>query len=111
VLDALVQALGGPSGPTIDDLLAWTSRTLDTRGGAERRDAEIVRWSGDIVDALVRAAGPLGLLETAGPELKDYDAVVVLGGATTGNELRTTLVKDLMDGGLRVVSISQKYSR
>jgi hypothetical protein len=105
VLDALVRALGGPPGATIDDLLAWTTQTFDTRAGGERRDAEPVSWSSEIVDALVQAAGPLGLLATAGPELPAYDGVLVLGGATTGNELRTALVKDLVDGGLRIGEI------
>jgi len=105
VLDAVVRALGGPPGATIDELLAWTSQTLDTRSGAERRDAEPVIWSSEVIDALVRAAGPLGLLATPTPELEAYDGLVLLGGATTGNELRTALVKDLVDGGLRVEEI------
>ena len=104
-LDALVEALGGPPGATIDELLAWSSQTLDTHAGAERRDAEPVRWSGNTVEALIRAAGPLGLLASADPELDAYDSVVVLGGATTGNELRTALIKDLVDRGLRVGEI------
>jgi hypothetical protein len=104
-LHALVRALDGPPGATIDELLAWTSQTLDTRSGAERRDAEPVMWSSEVLDALVRAAGPLGLLATPTLELEAYDSVVVLGGATTGNELRTALVKDLVDGGLRVEEI------
>jgi hypothetical protein len=102
VLDALVKAMGGTSDATVDELVAWTAQTLDTRAGAERRDAEPVNWSGEIVDALVRAAGPLGLLATAAPELAAYDGVLVLGGATTGNELRTALVRNLVDEGLRV---------
>lgn len=101
-LSTLVRAMGGPAGATIDELVAWTSQTLDTRAGAERRDAQRVMWNIEIVDALIRAAGPLGLLATAVPELMAYDSVVVLGGATTGNELRTALIKDLVDGGLRV---------
>ena len=102
VLDALVKAMGATSDATVDELVAWTAQTLDTRAGAERRDAEPVNWSGEIVDALVRAAGPLGLLATAAPELAAYDGVLVLGGATTGNELRTALVRNLVDEGLRV---------
>jgi hypothetical protein len=104
-LEALVETLGGPPSGGIDRLLAWTSETLDTRAGAERRDAASVKWEERAVDALVSAAGPLGLLATAKPSLSAYGGALILGGATTGNELRTAFVRDLVEGSLRIGEI------
>jgi hypothetical protein len=45
----------------------------------------------------------------AGPardHLTGHDTAVILGGATAGNELRTELVRDFLDGGLRIGEIS-----
>jgi len=38
--------------------------------------------------------------------LTGHDTAVILGGATAGNELRTELVRDFLDGGLRIGEIS-----
>jgi hypothetical protein len=100
-LNVLVEAMGGPVGGSIEEVEAWALSNLDTRGGLERRDAPRARLNPEIVEQLIRAAGPLGLLNARDPELRAYDCVVVLGGATTGNELRTAFVKDLIDRGLR----------
>jgi hypothetical protein len=98
----LITALGGPS-PATQDLEAlawWSGRTLDTRRGAERWDAIPATWATDQLRALLSAAGPLGLLETAAPRRASYGITVVLGGATTGNRLRTALARDLASHGV-----------
>lgn len=100
----LTAALGGPS-PAPHDLGAlatWSANVLDTRRGAERRDAAPTTWTSDQIRALLLAAGPLGLLETTAPCRPSYDLMVLLGGATTGNRLRTTLARDLVSRGLDV---------
>jgi hypothetical protein len=104
-LRALVAAMGGPSANS-DDLVAWSSHTLDTRGGGERRDARPTTWDDDITDALVAAAGPLGLLATAQPSLPRYECALLLGGATTGNELRTAYVDELLKTGVALDEIA-----
>lgn len=103
-LAQLTAALGGPNPATQDlgALATWSANVLDTRRGAERRDAAPTAWTTDQVRALLSAAGPLGLLETTAPRRPSYDVMVLLGGATTGNRLRTTLARDLVNRGLDV---------
>jgi hypothetical protein len=90
-----VEALEGPSPATPEQLLRWSSATLDTRQGTERHDALAVAWKPSRVGAILAAAGPLGLIETAAPQRRRYDATLVLGGTTTGNRLRTRLAASL----------------
>lgn len=101
-LQRLTAALGGPSPATQDreTLVKWSARILDTRRGAERRDAIPTTWTTDQVRGLLSAAGPLGLLETAAPCRASYEVTVLLGGATTGNRLRTALARDLASRGV-----------
>jgi hypothetical protein len=93
----LVDDLGGPtpSVEALDQLRAW-SAALDTRGGAERRDAPPVTIQDQTRAALITAAQPLGLLCTAPATRDQYDLVVVLAGATTGNQRRTQLAHDTL---------------
>lgn len=101
-LQRLTAALGGPS-PAAQDLGAlvrWSATILDTRRGAERRDAVPTTWTTDQIRALLSAAGPLGLLETAEPCRPSYDITILAGGATTGNRLRTALARDLLSRGV-----------
>jgi hypothetical protein len=69
----------------IEALARWNARTLDTRRGAERRDAIPATWTRDQIRALLSATGLLGLLETAAPCRASYEITVLLGGATTDN--------------------------
>jgi hypothetical protein len=84
-----------PSPPIRDceALVEWSRRILDTRRGAERRDAIPTTWTPEHIRELLSAAGPLGLLHTAAPCRAAYDMTVLLGGATTGNRLRTALAR------------------
>jgi hypothetical protein len=101
-LGELMTALGGPpAGSPPAALQAWTAANLDTRGGAERRDAPSINWRSAWSEALVRAAAPLGLITTAPPSQSFYDAALVLGGATTGNRLRVALTHQLISSGCR----------
>jgi hypothetical protein len=103
-LDDLVRRLDGPRGAPADrdSLLLWSAATLDTRDGAERREAAPVTWSDVWVQALLDAAAPLGLTFTSPPLRTDYDVALILGGATTGNRLRIALARKLVDAGARV---------
>jgi hypothetical protein len=103
-LGALVSRLDGPLAAIADipALLRWSSATLDTRAGAERRDAARAQWSERWVRALLDAGDSLGLMRTAQPSQNSYDAVVILGGATTGNRLRVAMASGLMRSGLRI---------
>ena len=100
----LALELGGPS-PSLApdelaDIVAWSRKVFDTRAGAERPEVA-ERSFDDRTRAAVRAAaGPLGLLDTRSPSLDEYGVTVVLGGTTTGNVLRTRLVRTLRDHGL-----------
>lgn len=101
-LQQLTAAFGGPS-PAAQDLGAlatWSATVLDTRRGAERRDAVPATWTTDQIRALLSAAGPLGLLNTAEPCRPSYGITVLFGGATTGNRLRTALARDLVSRGV-----------
>jgi hypothetical protein len=102
----LVDALGGPAVVDVDRdlpaLVEWSSRTLDTRMGAERQAAAPVTFPDSQVAALLSAAGPLGLLRTQAPILPHYDITVVLGGTITGNELRTKLAEDFASTGIGI---------
>lgn len=80
--------------------LNWTTDTLDTRRGAERHQAAAAGFGPAAAAALIDAAGPLGLLETAPPALPGYDATVVLGGTVTGNRLRVALAASLPLAGV-----------
>lgn len=98
----LIAALGGPD-PTVQDLGAlvrWSANVLDTRRGAERRDAIPTIWPSDQARALMSTAGPLGLLETAEPCRSAYEITILAGGATAGNRLRTGLARDLLNRGV-----------
>lgn len=94
-LRALAETLGGPSTDATEELLRWSETLFDTRRGVERRDALAVTWDRAHVDAILTAAGPLGLLNTAGPQRDSYDATLLLGGTTTGNRMRTRLAASL----------------
>jgi hypothetical protein len=87
----VLQAAGGPRPcglAGIAPLEAWTATHFDRRRGKERHEA-VAEPLGDLVErALLDAAGPLGLLGTAGPRHGRYDLVIVLGGTVTGNRLR-----------------------
>ena len=80
-----------PSGPKGDDLLLWSHLHLETRRGRERRESAEVLFPPKVRPRLLEAAGALGLLATRGHSSNGYDAVVILGGATTGNALRAEL--------------------
>lgn len=97
-LKQLTAAFGAPRPVTqnLGALTRWSASIFDTRRGAERREATPATWTTDQIRALLSAAGPLGLLETAGPRRSSYEITVLLGGATTGNRLRTALASDLM---------------
>lgn len=101
-LERLTTALGGPSPDTYDleALTTWSANTLDTRRGTERRDSVPTTWTRDQIKALLSAAGPLGLLETAEPHRAAYAATILVGGATTGNRLRSALARDLANRGV-----------
>ncbi len=93
-LHALVEAAGGLDARRVNDpeaLRAWSSTHLDTRGHAERRDARAATIPDSIRTPLIDAAHGLGLLKTSDASASNYQAIVILGGATTGNALRTEL--------------------
>jgi hypothetical protein len=97
-LHALVDAYRGyedkPRGDT-RIIVAWSTRFLDTRGKAERRDAPPICVPDRAKGPLLSAGRALGLLSTPPPSAHRYQAIVVLGGATTGNVLRTELAADV----------------
>ena len=101
-LRRLVRALGGPTNTTLGAMARWSAATLDTRRGAERHDAGPVGWSDEQVNAVLTAAAPLGLLETASPQQPAYDATLLLGGTTTGNRLRTQLAAGVAAKGVEI---------
>jgi hypothetical protein len=105
---ALVDVVRHFSGPayrgTEEDLAAlvkWSRTTLDTRGGGERQSAPRVTFATEQVAALIASAGPLGLLETAPPSLRQYDLAAVLGGTAFGNARRTDYLAQALAAGLR----------
>jgi hypothetical protein len=93
----LAACLGGPeldgSVGSLHAFREWTAATLDTRGGAERREARPLALPERRQRLVIEAAGPLGLLSTADPTRDSYDAIVILGAATTGNKLRAELAR------------------
>lgn len=101
-LQRLVATFGGPTSAAQDlgNLAKWSAGVLDTRRGTERRDSIPTTWTKEQIRALLSAAGPLGLLETAKPRCSSYGATLLLGGATTGNRLRTELARDLLSEGV-----------
>lgn len=101
-LRRLTAALGEPSRPTQDlqALVKWSARILDTRGGAERRDTIPTTGTKTRFEGCYRLRGALGLLKTADPCRASYEVAVLLGGATTGNRLRTALARDLASRGV-----------
>jgi hypothetical protein len=102
----LITRLSGPCVTSLEgdlaDLLAWSTRTLDTRGGGERQDASPAGYNSGQISALLEAAGPLGLLSTPPPFLPGYDLTIILGGTVTGNELRVSLARTIAASGIRL---------
>jgi hypothetical protein len=93
-LHALIDAVGGLDASLASDreaLRGWSSTHLDTRGHAERRDAPAATIPVSVRTPLIDAAHALGLLATSDASASYYQAIIVLGGATTGNALRTEL--------------------
>jgi hypothetical protein len=93
-LQALIEAVGGLDTRSVNDpeaLRRWSSTHLDTRGHAERRDAQATTIPSSIRTSLIDAAHTLGLRATSDASISSYQAIVILGGATTGNALRTEL--------------------
>jgi hypothetical protein len=105
---ALVDVVRCFSGPayrgTMDDvpaLVEWSRTTLDSRGDGERQAAPSSTFSREQVETLIASAGPLGLLETPPPALKQYDIAAVLGGTAVGNALRTDYITRALAAGLQ----------
>ena len=88
-----------------DELVTWSGSVLDTRDGHERRDAPTVKWTAQHVQAIIEAARDLGLLATDPPQRSGYAVTLILGGAATGNRLRTQFVHDLESAGVGVGTI------
>ena len=101
-LAELTAGLGGLNPSPLDAraLLDWSAANLDTRKGAERRDARAAEWDAGWIELLLAVAAPLGLIETAPPGLRAYDTGLILGGATTGNRLRTEFAAHLVQSGV-----------
>lgn len=97
-LTDLVSKLGGPviSLGHLDQVCAWSAATLDTRRGRERWDVPPVEHLRAASVEVLAAAEALGLLQTPPPQDRAYDLVVVLGGSTTGNRLRTDLARAIL---------------
>jgi hypothetical protein len=97
-LGALIHAFGGPTvsddKASLQELRSWSAKNFDKRQGVERRDSPSAQLTENQQQILIMAARPLGLLGTAAPTATDYDAIVVLAGATTGNRLRTVLANE-----------------
>ena len=105
-LSRLLHALGGPIvgdfRQDLLDLVQWSSDVLDTRRGSERQAVTPVALEDSHIGALVDAAGPLGMLHTPPPSLPRYDMTVVLGGTTTGNDLRARFAAELAVDGIAI---------
>lgn len=97
-LRAIVRAGEGPP-PTAPaaDLLTWSTRVLDTRRGHERHLAPEAQLSPPLREALFEHAPRLGLTATHAPALDRYDDLLVLGGTTTGNQLRVELARTVVN--------------
>jgi hypothetical protein len=104
-LGQVVRAFGFGESLDPEQLAAWSAAVLDTRQGHERREAPPVDWDTTRVKAVVEAAGQLGLMVTDWPALSAYTTTVILGGAATGNRLRTQLVRDLQARGVDVGTV------
>jgi hypothetical protein len=110
-LRILIEAVGGLDAGSVGDLRAlrtWSSTYLDTRGRAERRDAPTAAIPSLVRAPLIGAAQQLGLIATAGASTGDYQAIVILGGATTGNALRAELAARTAEraGGWTLVALT-----
>ena len=96
--DLIAQA-GGPI-PSIDhlqDLRTWSQHYFDTRHGAERHDTDRFVHPPAVIEALVDAAEPLGLMHTPPATRSAYDTLVILAGTATGNRLRTALAHSVLE--------------
>lgn len=112
-IPALVAATGDgePSSlRDLDPLLAWSYRNLDTRGGAERRESPPVSTPLSLQGPILKAARALGLLATDEPSATTYDVIAILGGATTGNALRSELAARVARrvGGWQLVGLASE---
>lgn len=105
-LSRLLNALGGPvvrnDREDLLELVEWSTDVLDTRRGSERQAATPVVLQDSHTAALVDAAGPLGMLNTPPPSLPRYDITIVLGGTTTGNNLRARFAAALSVDGIGI---------
>jgi hypothetical protein len=97
-LKALARAIGGlddASAHTHESLRAWSHTHLDTRANNERRQAPVVTIDENLRPRLLQAANTLGLLATAPASAVNHQVIVILGGATTGNALRSALAAEV----------------
>jgi hypothetical protein len=97
VLDAFGAQAESPQ--NLSKLREWSTQHLDSRAGGERHEARPMEYTPEQIRTLHQAAGPLGLLQTAGPSEAAYDLTVVLGGTVTGNEVRAGFTFSLSDSG------------
>jgi hypothetical protein len=103
-LITVLMAFGFDGDPSdeVRRLSEWSWNILDTRGGSERHLASDVEFQDDQIDALISAAGPLGLLSTRKATKSEYDVVIVLGGTSKGNLRRARLAKHLIDNEVAI---------
>jgi hypothetical protein len=106
---ALAQLLADLGGPKLQDaeqdieaVATWAASRLDTRSGQERHEAPTFSFMRAQIEALLRAAVPLGLVTTPAPIGDRFDVTVLLGGTVLGNHLRTELVREVESAGIRL---------
>jgi hypothetical protein len=103
-LERLLCAFGRPVLPRgeLSTLLHWSANTLDTRFGAERVQAPPVAWPSALRAEITSSGCELGLLQTADPSARLYDATLILGGIVGSNEARIALARALSEDGVQI---------
>lgn len=92
----------------MSDVDAWgpeLAAALDTRRGRERQQARPTTFTGSQVDIVLEVADSLGLVVSAAPARNHYDLVVVLGGTSVANRLRSELCAHIKSTSTRVVGL------
>ncbi|MGH9194907.1 MAG: hypothetical protein ACRD1T_04110 [Acidimicrobiia bacterium] len=102
----LLWAFGGPapalSRGSLDEIVEFSSRHWDFRGGRERNVARSIEFDSSTTAQVLASAEALGLRTPLPPQRQQYEYVLILGGLVRACILRPRFAASLISSGLQV---------
>jgi len=102
----LLSVFGGPapvaSGGSLDELIDFSAKHWDFRGGRERNLARSIGFDSSTTAQVLASAEALGLRTPLPPRYREYDYVLILGGLVRACVFRPRFAATLISSGMQV---------